>query len=533
MRLPSAKVSSECQPQTGTPAAAAATAPPPFFELRDVSKRFGAVQALRDVNLSIARGEVHALVGENGAGKSTLMKILSGAYHADAGVVTRGGRPYRVSSPIEARRRGVAMIYQELTLAPHLTVGENLTLGIESSRFGLVVEPRDRLRQALASLGHDDLDLNQRVRALSMGVQQVVEIARALVSDARLIIMDEPTSSLSATDTEALFGVIRRLAASGITVIYISHFLEEVKRIADRYTVLRDGQGVASGRVADVSLGELVEKMVGRTLTEMFPRAPHEIGEPVLKVDRLRGMRTPQHASFVLHRGEILGIAGLVGAGRSETIRGLFGLESMRAGDVTLANGRRFRISTMTPRGSLRAGLDLLSENRKDEGLATRLPVRTNVSLSDLGRLARFGFVGRTLEKRVTQKVCARLGVLCRDVDQEVAALSGGNQQKVAVARILHHDSDILFLDEPTRGIDVGSKAEICRLIGQMAAAGKAVIMVSSYLPELLGICDGIAVMHRGRLSPTRPVAEWTEESIMLYATSGIDPAQAGVPQVG
>jgi len=492
-----------------------------FFEIRKVSKRFGAIQALQAVDLTVERGEVHALVGENGAGKSTLMKVLSGAYKADSGEVFADGLPYRVASPTGARARGVAMIYQELNLAPHLSVAQNLTLGMERTVFGFVREQRDRMREALETLGHVDLDLDGPVRHLSMGAQQIVEIARALISDARLVIMDEPTSSLSTSDAEALFRVVRRLAETGVAVIYISHFLEEVKRIADRYTVLRDGESVATGRIEDVTLGELVEQMVGRKLTEMFPRIPHEIGETVLEVDSVRGAQAPRDVSFVLRRGEILGIGGLVGSGRSETIRGLFGLERLQQGAVRVEGKRDLRVASFTPHKALGAGFDLLSENRKDEGLATALPVRCNISLSSLGRLARLGFVRLKQEREATDAWRRQLGIRCRDVDQEVAALSGGNQQKVELARILLHDSDVLFLDEPTRGIDVGSKAEICRLIGELAGQGKAIVVVSSYLPELLGICDTIAVMHRGALSPVKPVSQWTEEAVMLYATSG------------
>ncbi|OGV68469.1 MAG: sugar ABC transporter [Lentisphaerae bacterium RIFOXYB12_FULL_65_16] len=492
-----------------------------FFEIKGVRKRFGAVEALRNVDLTVRRGEVHALVGENGAGKSTLMKILSGAYQPDAGVITAAGQPYRVASPTEARAHGVAMIYQELNLAPHLTVAENITLGIEQTRFGFVREQRDRMRAALEMLGHAELSLDARVGELNIGTQQLVEIARALVSDARLVIMDEPTSSLSASDTEALFRVVARLTEAGVAVIYISHFLEEVKRIAQSYTVLRDGESVATGRLAAVSLREIIEKMVGRKLTEMFPRTPHTMGAPLLRVQHLRGHGSPRDVSFDLRRGEILGLAGLVGSGRSETVRALFGLEPARDGAVFLADGKPLRVRALRPRLALGAGLDLLCENRKDEGLATLLPIRANITLSSLSQLSTGGFLHGKQECRVAEDACRRLSVRCRDVEQEAVALSGGNQQKVALARILHHDSDILFLDEPTRGIDVGSKAEICQLIGRLAQQGKAIIMVSSYLPELLGVCDTLAVMHRGTLSSVLPVAEWTEESILLYATAG------------
>jgi ribose transport system ATP-binding protein len=492
----------------------------PFLLLRGVSKRFGATQALRAVDLDVYRGEVHALVGENGAGKSTLVKVLSGAHAPDSGRMTLAGQPYAVTSPIEARRCGVAMIYQELTLAPHLSVAQNLVLGVETSLLGIARDPRERMRHALDLLGHGDLDLDAPARSLSIGTQQIVEIARALLAEARLVIMDEPTSSLSAEDAQALFRVVRRLAAAGMAVIYISHFLEEIQRLAQRFTVLRDGGVAGTGLMADASLGEIVRWMVGRDLGELFPRTPHTLGEPILKVEALRGRRLPRTAGFCLRRGEILGLAGLVGSGRSECLRSLFGLHPARAGTVTL-RGSTVRVTSLSPPKALRLGLDLLSEDRKGEGLAVRLPVRLNACLSSLGRLSRFGLVSARREAKATAHWCEALGIRCASHEQPADALSGGNQQKVALARILLHDSDILFLDEPTRGIDVGSKAEICRLVGGLAAQGKAVIVVSSYLPELLGVCDSLAVMHRGALSPVRPVGEWTEETIMLYATSG------------
>ena len=498
---------------------------PAFFVLRGVSKRFGAVRALRHVDITVHAGEVHALVGENGAGKSTLMKILAGAYRPDGGSISIDGQPYEVHSPDEARSRGVAMIYQELTLAPHMSVAQNLVLGAETSRFGFVRDPRERMRETLALLGHGDLDLDLPVRELNIGTQQIVEIARALMFDARLVIMDEPTSSLSGADTEALFGVIRRLADSGIAVIYISHFLEEITRLADRVTVLRDGESVGTGAMADFTLEDIVRLMVGRDLADMFPRVPHEIGEAVLTVRDVSGKGTPVRASLTLHRGEILGIAGLVGSGRSETIRSLFGLHPARAGTVTVG-GRTLTISALTPAKSLAAGMDLLSENRKDEGLATSLPVAFNTCLSSLRRLSTWGFLPRHAERRIAENWCRDLAIKCHDTLLPAGHLSGGNQQKVALARILHHDSDVLFLDEPTRGIDVGSKAEICRLVGSLAARGKAIIVVSSYLPELLGICDTLAVMYRGVLSPVRPVSEWTQDRIMLFASSGREPAR-------
>lgn len=493
----------------------------PILQLQKISKRFGPVTALKEVNLTVEQGTVHALIGENGAGKSTLMKILSGAYFADSGSIQFKDKPYTVRNPASARDAGIAMIYQELTLAPHLSVAENICLGIEDSILGFNHPARDRIRECLTLLGHPQLDINTPVSALSISMRQIVEIARALYSNASVVIMDEPTSSLTAADTKALFEVIKRLKSNDISIIYISHFLEEVRQIADYFTVLRDGESVATGKTADVPLEKIVEHMVGRTLEEMYPPRQHKVGSPVLKVNSISAFPQPEKVSLELHKGEILGIAGLVGSGRTETLRTLFGLDRAVEGEVTIKDQPEIKAYYLSPMRSLANGLDMLSENRQQEGLATSLPIATNVTLSALPKQSKFGFINLRKEYKNSQVWCRELSVKCRDPLQEVNALSGGNQQKVAIARILNHNSDIVFMDEPTRGIDVGSKAEIYRLIMAMAAMGKAIVTVSSYLPELLGVCDSLAVMHRGKMSSVRKIEEWDEHSIMLYATSG------------
>ncbi|MCX8038316.1 MAG: sugar ABC transporter ATP-binding protein [Candidatus Sumerlaeia bacterium] len=495
-----------------------------LLQLKGISKAFGATQALRNVDLTVRSGEVHALIGENGAGKSTLMKILSGAYRADRGVILLDGKPCHITSPAAGRALGIAMIYQELTLAPHLTVEENLTLGMERTTLGFVRRQRDRIARALDILQHRDLPLGVQVRTLPLGLQQVVEIARALISEARVIIMDEPTSSLSASDAQALFAAIRRLKQAGMAVIYISHFLEEVAEVADVFTVLRDGETVGAGRMAETSIARIIEMMVGRTLTEMFPRTEHAIGDVLLRVEGLDGTPIPRGVSFVLRRGEILGIAGLVGAGRSETLRRLFGLDRAKAGVAELRRERTLPVVKMVPRRALALGMDFLSENRKEEGLATGMTLAANVTLSSLSRFAGWGgwgFLRLRKEKESVGRWIAELNIRCQGAGQRLVYLSGGNQQKVALSRILEHGGDIILLDEPTRGVDVGSKVEIYRLIGRLAAEGKGILFVSSYLPELFGICDTLAVMHRGRMSAIRPVSEWTEHEVMRVATSG------------
>jgi ribose transport system ATP-binding protein len=492
-----------------------------LLQARGISKRFGAQVALSDVELSVGRGEVHALVGENGAGKSTLIKVLAGAIAPDAGSMSLAGRAFAPRSPLDARRAGIAVIYQELSLAPDLSVQQNVMLGREQQRAGLLQRKRMRARvlEALALLDHGDITPERRLSDLGPGARQLVEVARALVSDAQLVIMDEPTSSLGAADVARLFAVIARLRERGVSVIYISHALEELPRIADRYTVLRDGKNVQSGAIADAARAQLIEAMVGRTLDEAFPRVAHQPGEVLLELDHLAGVRLPRDASLQLRRGEILGVAGLVGAGRSELLRALFGLEPIASGQVKLAGqvdrGR-------PPWRRLAQGVGLLSEQRKEEGVALGLSVVDNLTLAALQQSARGPWLDRAAQRAAAQRWIDALAVRCQDPLRPIASLSGGNQQKVALARLLHCDADVLLLDEPTRGIDVGSKAEIYRLIGELAARGKAVLLCSSYLPELLGVCDKIAVMHRGRLGPARAAAGLGEADLMQEATGAL-----------
>jgi ribose transport system ATP-binding protein len=483
-----------------------------------IDKRFGATVALREVALEVRPGEVFALVGENGAGKSTLMKVLSGAERPDAGHMLLDGRPFAPSGPQQARRRGVAMIYQELMLAPHLSVEANMLLGQEPTRFGFLrpFESRRRVRQALAVLEHPEIQPDMPVSRLSPAAQQLVEIARALLVDVRVLVLDEPTSSLGHADVQRLFALVRRLRERGVSVVYISHYLEEVQEIADRFAVLRDGRNVGGGNVRDFAIEEIIELMVGRSLIEQFPRIPHAIGEPVLHIRELTGDRAPLGVNLTLRRGEILGIAGMVGAGRTEFLRTLFGLDPVRRGEVTV--GVYHGIGT-TPRRRITQGLGFLSEDRKGEGLALIQSIEDNLTYSRMWPYGWFGCLNPWRRRDTVRRWLERLQVRCSGPHQAVAQLSGGNQQKVALGRLLHQDADVLLLDEPTRGVDVGSKAEIYRIIGELAGQGRAILFVSSYLPELLGVCDTLAVMARGRLSPSRPVAEWTPDSIIGAAT--------------
>ncbi len=487
------------------------------LRMSGVRKSFGATHALRGVSLEIGPGEVHALIGENGAGKSTLMKILSGAYQPDEGRIELNGTPFTPENPLHARESGIAMIYQELTLAPDLSVEENILLGSEPARFGWINRARRRelARRALAELHHDSIPLNVPVRALTIAEQQVVEIARALIGDPKVIIMDEPTSSLTQVDTENLFAVIGKLQKRGVSVVYISHFLEECQRLCDRYTVLRDGESVGAGDMKTVQLSEIIRLMVGRDMTEIYPRTPHQLGKTVLELKNVAGAAKPRSASLTLRAGEILGIAGLIGAGRTEMLRACFGLDRLAAGTVEVFGRNETRASPTT---RLNSGIGLLSENRKEEGLMLNRSLADNLTATRLRPVARAGFISQRAQHDCTRRWMERLEVRAQGPEQDINELSGGNQQKIAIGRLLHHEAKILLLDEPTRGIDVGSKAAIYRLIGQLAAEGKSVIFVSSYLPELLGVCDTIGVMCRGVLTEIRPVAQWTEHDIITAA---------------
>jgi ribose transport system ATP-binding protein len=484
-----------------------------------IAKRFGSTAALSGVNLELQPGEVHALVGENGAGKSTLMKVLSGAVVPDAGSMTLDGQRFAPRDPQDARRRGVAMIYQELTLAPHLSVADNMTLGLEPCTFGFVKigEQRRRVQQALGALEHPEIRPEMPVASLNPAAKQLVEIARALLIDARVLVLDEPTSSLAQADVERLFGLIRRLRERGIAVVYISHFLEEIEAITDRFTVLRDGKTVGSGTVKHMPRERLIEMMVGRSLTEQYPRVPHSAGEPILELSDLHGVHLPRGVNLSVRRGEIVGIAGLIGAGRTELLRAIFGLDAVRSGQIIVrtvkGDSRRGDVGQRIDQG-----VGMLSEDRKAEGLALNQSIADNMTASRLGAYSRHGWLNLSRRRDAVIDWLRKLDVRCSGPEQPVGQLSGGNQQKVALGRLLHQQADLLLLDEPTRGVDVASKAEIYRLIGELAAQGKAVLFVSSYLPELFGVCDRLAVMARGRLSEVRAMTEWSPERVMELA---------------
>jgi ribose transport system ATP-binding protein len=410
------------------------------------------------------------------------------------------------------------MIYQELTLAPHLSAAENIVLGREPAKIGWIssAERRRTAERVLAQLGHESLPLDRPVATLTTAEQQIVEIARALVGNPRILILDEPTSSLTRADTIRLFSVLGRLREAGVSIVYISHFLEECREVADRYTVLRDGRSVGTGFMADTTVQEIIRLMVGREVDEVYPQRTPTIGEPVFKVERLVGTPKPRGVSFELRQGEILGLAGLVGAGRTETVRTAFGLDRLASG-LVVVKGRE--VGRPKPRRQIRAGIGFLSEDRKVEGLMVDQSLADNLILSDFRPVSRLGVLSARGVRQATNRWIDRLGIVVRDANQSVGELSGGNQQKVLLARLLHQDADVLLLDEPTRGVDVGSKIEIYDLIGDLAAKGAAVLFVSSYLPELLGVCDRIGVMHRGRLVEIREAAAWDEHEIIRVAS--------------
>ena len=489
----------------------------PLFSMRGIRKSFPGVQALRGVDLDVHAGEVLALLGENGAGKSTLMKVLGGAHRADAGVLEMDGAEVSFGSPQEARAAGIAVIYQEFNLVPELTAAENIFLGQEATRAGFVARGEERRRAAdlFRRLGVA-IDLDTPCSRLTTAQQQLVEIARALARDTRIIVMDEPTAALTAGEVSRLFEIIRDLQSRGIAVIYISHRLDEIFALADRVVVLRDGRNVGTRPLEGLSRTELIKMMVGRELADEYPRRTTTPGPVRLVVSGLCRGKAVRDVSFTVRAGEILAIAGLVGAGRTETLRLIFGADKRHAGDIIL-DGRLLDIRS--PRDAIAAGIGLLTEDRKLQGLVLGQSVRENFALPNLGTLSRFGFVDGRREREAFGRHVDQLRIKVPHQDERARNLSGGNQQKVVLAKWLERDCEVLFFDEPTRGIDVGARHEIYLLMNDLAARGKAIVMVSSELPEVLGLADRILVMHEGRV--TGEIASGptvTQEEIMRLA---------------
>jgi ribose transport system ATP-binding protein len=491
--------------------------PESLLEVANVGKRFGGVAALRGASLEVRAGEVHALMGENGAGKSTLARIVAGAVQADSGNFAVDGRPVTISSPLDAQRLGIGIIHQELDLFPHLSAGENMVIGNLCFREGQWARFRrmeEFCRPFLEQVGIA-CGVRQPAASLSIGQRQLLAIARALSMNARLLLMDEPTSSLFDDAVERLFGLIRGLRSRGVSVVYVSHKMDEIFRICDRVTVLRDGQTVGTREAASTSPGELIRMMVGRELDLGGGPQRAARGGVVLEVEGLSTRRL-RDVSFTLHRGEVLGVAGLVGAGRSELGAAVFGLDRIRSGRIRLGGAA---LAARSPREAMRRGIGLVPEDRRLEGLMMSMSVRENGSFATLDRLQRLGFLRGTRERAELQTVARQLALQCPSMAACVSNLSGGNQQKVLLARWLLLHPEVLFLDDPTRGIDVAAKQDIYRIIEELAAAGKAVMLVSSELPELLRCCHRILVLREGRVTAIYEAAEATQERIMASAT--------------
>src|SRR5688572_28482707 len=486
--------------------------------LEDVSKSFGAVAALRGAHLELRAGEAHALVGENGAGKSTLVKVLAGVHGPDTGRVLLDGEPVHLDSPAAARAAGIAVIYQEPTLFPDLSVAENIFMGRQPLSAGRRIDRREmhaRCAALFERLGVR-LDPERPARGLSIADQQMVEIAKALSFDARVLVMDEPTAALSGVEVERLFTVARSLRDSGAAVLFISHRFEEVFDLCDRITVMRDGQWVSTDPVADLTVDQVVRRMVGRDVSSLFPKLDVEPREVVLSVRGLTRRGVFSDVSFDVRAGEIVALAGLVGAGRSEVVRAVFGVDTYDQGSVEVA-GRPLRPGR--PAAAMAAGIALVPEDRRQQGLVMELSVERNATLTRRWQLARGGLLSSRAERATAAEWSEKLQVKAGKLADPVSTLSGGNQQKVVLAKWLSTRPKVLIVDEPTRGIDVGTKAEVHRLLSQLAADGLAVVMVSSELPEVLGMADRVLVMHEGRLVDDIPRARADEDSVMLAAT--------------
>lgn len=499
--------------------------PPARLEMQGISKSFSGVEILRHVDLNVKAGEVHGIVGENGAGKSTLMKILSGELLRDAGKILWNGKLVQIGSRLDSKQLGISMIHQELSLAPHLSVAANIFLGREPvKKWGILdrsIELQDATR-SLSELGFK-LDANRPVSLLNSAERQLVEIARAVTASNKLIIMDEPTSSLSSPEVEDLFSVIEKLKQLRVSIIFVTHRLEELARIADKITVLRDGEVVHSDQMSRNNFSLLIHAMVGRKMSDLFPPRKLQPGPAILEVKNLCRRDMVNNATFKLHRGEVVGLAGLIGAGRTELVETLFGAWPAEAGEIRINNTPVF---ICKPQDAIRAGMVLITEDRKGTGLALPLPLSHNITLSNLKALVRRGKIGLEKEKWITQNFIKRLRVRASSVNQKTSSLSGGNQQKAVLAKWLFCEPSIFLLDEPTRGIDIGSKQEIYRLINELAEAGAAILMISSELEEILGMTDRVLVMRERKIVKELKTQMTTQEEIMQFAA--LAPASMG-----
>ncbi len=504
---------------------ATSTSLAPLLELTAIAKRYPGVTALDGVDFSLLPGEVHCLCGENGAGKSTLMKILAGGQRPDAGTISLNGTPMRLRSPHHAQQCGIGMIYQEFNLAPALSVAENIFLGRAPRRAGLpLIDWRALERDAAALLAKVGIKLDPRkpVRECSVAEQQMIEIAKALALDARVLIMDEPSATLTDTELAALFALIRDLRARGLGIVYISHRLDEIFAIGDRVTVLRDGRRIDTRPIAEVNRDSLIHSMVGRELKDEFPKIAVPPGAERLRVENLTRRGVFENVSFTLHAGEIVGLTGLVGSGRTEVARAIFGADPIDSGRLYLDGAE---IAPKSPRDAIAAGIGLLPEDRKQQGLVLGMSVRENTTLANLRALPGRWRIRRNDERRIAEGYARDLNTKTPSIEQAAVHLSGGNQQKVVLAKWLFTQSRLLIFDEPTRGIDVGAKVSIYQLMNDLVTNGAAILMISSELPEVLGLCDRVLVMHEGRLAGELPRSQATPEAVMRLATGQISEA--------
>ncbi|MGF1627628.1 MAG: sugar ABC transporter ATP-binding protein [Alphaproteobacteria bacterium] len=502
-----------------------------LLRVRGLSKSFGAVNALRDVDFELRRGEIHAVAGENGAGKSTLMNIIDGILLPDAGSIEIDGAPARIASPTAAQKLGIGFLHQEIALCPDVSIAENIFMATTSSSRKFLMnykDLRDKARQMFGRLSA--IDPETLVRDLSISEQQLVEIAKALTLDCRILILDEPTASLTETEAKVLFAIMHRLSGRGISQIYISHRLAEIFDHCDRVSVFRDGRSILTRAIAETSPTEIVNAMVGRVLDKLYPdkqSADERSDEVILSVRNLSERRRFRHISFDLRKGEILGIAGLIGAGRSEIVKGICRLEGEVSGEVLL-DGAPLSLSSY--RDSVQAGLVYLSEDRKGDGVFLDLPIAANVSALSIEQVAsRLGLIDPRREAGQARALGARLNLKCGSVADPASSLSGGNQQKVALAKMLSVTPRLIFLDEPTRGVDVGAKSEIHRILRQLAREGVGIVVISSEMPELIGLCDRLIVVHEGEMMGEVTAEQMTEQTI-IHLASGLQPGENPAP---
>lgn len=492
-----------------------------FVEMENISKSFSGNQVLNNVQFTVLSGEIHALMGENGAGKSTLIKILTGIYPKDSGVVRMKGKQVHIANPKEAEQKGISVIHQELNIIPYLTVAQNMFMGKElTKKFGILdtKEMQNRTKKSLEDLGVTNIDPNEIASNLSVGQQQLVEIARALATKAEMIVMDEPTAALTEREIESLFEVIDSLKKKGVSIIYISHRMEEIFQICDRITVLRDGESIGTRNISDTSFQEIVKMMVGRELGDRFPNREGKIGEVVFEAHELSSPGWFENVSFRVREGEILGVAGLMGAGRSEMMEAIFGFRKMKSGSVKL-NGKELHIKH--PRDAIEAGIGFITEDRKTKGLVIDASIKENMALTNLKDISKTGVISKQDEKKLVDQLIERLMIRTTSSEQPAKSLSGGNQQKVVIAKWLGIHPTLLIMDEPTRGVDVGAKTEIYDIMGELTRNGVAIIMISSELTEVLGVSDRVMVVHEGKVTGFLDREQANQEKIMTLATGG------------